>query len=94
MGFKKSRGEKLDKKKLSIDYKAEYKNITIKTLDGAIIQGKINLALNQRVSDIFTKSDAPFIVMIDAFSKETEGKILFVNKRHIIWAEPEEDSSK
>ncbi|MGB5157827.1 DUF6812 domain-containing protein [Desulfobacterium sp. N47] len=78
----------MDKKKPGTNYKAKYREVTIKTSDGAIIQGKINLSLNQRVSDIFTKSDAPFIVMVDAFSKEGEGKIMFINKRHIIWAEP------
>ncbi|MBU3946824.1 MAG: hypothetical protein KJ826_01205 [Proteobacteria bacterium] len=81
----------MDKKKSCTNYKAKYREVTIKTSDGTIIQGKINLSLNERVSDIFTKSDAPFIVMVDAFSKDVKGKILFVNKKHIIWAEPVEN---
>ncbi len=83
--------KQLDTTTLETSYKVKYKQVTIKTSDGAIIQGKINLSLNERVSDIFTKSEAPFVVMINAFSKEGEGKTLFINKRHIIWVEPEEN---
>lgn len=82
----------MDKKMPGNNYKAKYREVTIKTSDGAIFQGKINLSLNQRVSDIFTKSDAPFVVMVDAFSKEGGGKTLFINKKHIIWAEPMENT--
>ena len=38
------------------NYKAEYKNITIKTTDGSTIYGKINIGEKERVSDIFTRS--------------------------------------
>jgi hypothetical protein len=68
-----------------------YKKITIKTTDGATIQGKVNLTPKERVSDLFTKSKSPFIVLIDAFLREGHGKILVVNKEHIVWVEPEED---
>jgi len=68
----------------------EYRSITIKTTDGSTIHGKVNLAYKQRVSDLFTKCDAPFLIMVDVMSKETKGKVMFVNKEHIVWAEPEE----
>ena len=68
-----------------------YKKITIKTTDGATIQGRVNLTSKERVSDLFTKSKSPFIVLVDAFLKERQGKTLFVNKEHIVWVEPEED---
>jgi hypothetical protein len=71
--------------------KPVYKKITIKTTDGATIQGKVNLTSKERVSDLFTKSKSPFIVLIDAFLREGQGKILVVNKEHIVWVEPEED---
>ena len=70
--------------------KADYKKITVKTSDGSTIQGKITVSSNQRVSDIFTKSEAPFIVMVDVSYRDGVGKILFVNKRHILWVEPED----
>ena len=68
-----------------------YKKITIKTTDGATIQGRVNLTSKERVSDIFTKGKSPFIVLIDAFLREGQGKILVINKEHIVWVEPEED---
>ena len=69
---------------------AEYRLITIKTTDGTTIQGKVNLAYKQRVSDLFTKCTSPFLIMIDVMSKESKGRVMFVNKEHIVWAEPEE----
>jgi len=80
----------LEQIKKAICTKTDYRRITVKTSDGSTIQGKINVESNQRVSDIFTKSEAPFIVMIDVSYRDGVGKILFVNKRHIIWIEPEE----
>ena len=67
-----------------------YKKITVRTSDGATIQGKVNLGTNQRVSDIFTTGDAPFIVIVEAFLREGAGKILIINKKHIVWVEPED----
>ena len=67
-----------------------YKKITIKTTDGATIQGRVNLTSKERVSDLFTKSKSPFIVLIDVFLREGQDKTLVVNKEHIVWVEPEE----
>jgi Ni2+-binding GTPase involved in maturation of urease and hydrogenase len=72
------------------DYQAEYKIITIKTTDGSTIYGKINIGEKERVSDIFTINKSPFVVMVDASYKENVGKTMFINKKHIVWAEPEE----
>ena len=69
----------------------EYRTITVKTTDGSTFQGKVNLTEMQRVSDLFTQSPAPFIVMVDVRHREGEGKTLVVNKNHIIWVEPEDD---
>ncbi|MBU4002222.1 MAG: hypothetical protein KKF30_17360 [Proteobacteria bacterium] len=74
-----------------IFFSANYRKITIKTVDGELILGKINLASKQRVSDLFTKDESSFIVMVDAVSKDVQGKTLFINKEHIIWVEPEDD---
>ena len=69
----------------------EYRPITIKTTDGSTIHGKVNLAYKQRVSDLFTKCTTPFLIMVEVMSKESKGKVMFVNKEHIVWAEPEEE---
>ena len=72
------------------DYVTDYRTITIKTTDGSTINGKVNLTSKQRVSDLFTDADSQFIILVDAVTKEGSGKILFINKEHIVWAEPEE----
>ena len=74
-----------------IQFSANYRKITIRTTDGETILGKINLSSKQRVSDIFTKSESQFIILVDAVSKGVNRKTLFVNKDHIVWAEPEEN---
>ena len=71
-------------------YVTDYRSITIKTTDGSTINGKVNLTSKQRVSDLFTESSSPFLIMVDAVTRDGSGKILFVNKEHIVWAEPEE----
>ncbi len=70
-------------------YKTEIRKIVIKTTDGETMSGKINIGVKERVSDIFTNEDNPFIVLFDAEHKNTSGKVLFVNKNNIVWAEPE-----
>jgi hypothetical protein len=71
-------------------YQVKYKNITIKTTDGSTVYGKINIGEKERVSDIFTSKKNSFIVLVDVSYKENVGKTMFINKKHIVWAEPEE----
>jgi hypothetical protein len=40
--------------------------VRIKTLDGTEMKAKVNLAHENRISDLFTKTDNPFIVLLDA----------------------------
>ena len=70
-------------------YKKVYKRITIRTTDGSTLLGKVNLGVKERVSDLFTRTETPFIVLFDAEHSGT-GKVLIVNKNNIVWAEPED----
>mgnify|MGYP001104962215 CR=1 FL=1 len=66
------------------------RQVTIRTVDGSILQGSVNLGVKDRVSDLFTKTEDPFVVLFDAaYSGGTE-KVLIVNKIHIVWIEPED----
>jgi len=66
-------------------------DVTIKTLDGSLVEGKVNLGYENRMSDLFTKTDNPFIVVFDATHVGSpKKKVLVVNKQHIVWAEPRE----
>ena len=72
------------------NYQVEYKKITLRTTDGSTINGRVNIGQKQRVSDLFTSSEEPFVVLVDVSLKDGFGKTMFVNKRHIVWVEPEE----
>lgn len=71
-------------------YETDYKTITIKTTDGSTVQGKINISPSERVSDLFTLQKGPFVVVVEASSKQVSGKTLFINKEHIVWVEPDD----
>ena len=72
------------------NYKTDYRKIMIKTTDGATLMGKVNIGIKDRVSDMFTKSDSQFIILLSAEHGAGSGKVLIINKNHIVWAEPEE----
>jgi hypothetical protein len=67
-----------------------YKKITLKTSDGETIQGHVYLRANTRVSDLFTRSESPFVVVVNALLRSGQDKILIINKDHILWVEPED----
>ena len=71
-------------------YKREYRRISIKTIDGSTLVGKVNIGIKKRVSDVFTKTENPFIVVVDVEHQDISGKVLFVNKSNIVWVEPED----
>ena len=75
-------------------YRKVYRKVTIKTTDGSTLSGKINIGLHERASDLFTKTESPFIVLFDVELKEASGKVFFINKNHIVWAEPDPEDYK
>lgn len=72
------------------NYQTDYRIITVKTIDGSSVQGKVNIAPNQRVSDLLTLQQGPFLVVVEASYAESSGKTLLINKDHIVWIEPED----
>ena len=65
--------------------------IRIKLTDGQEIVGKINIAEYgvSRISELFTRKDLPFIVVFDYDCQEENCyNVLFVNRDHILWAQP------
>jgi hypothetical protein len=77
--------QKIEKKKEIITG-----HISLKTVDGSVIRGKINLDDKERVSDVLMRSDSPYLIIFDASTSNVEGKVFIVNKQHIIWIEPED----
>lgn len=71
-------------------YKEEYRKISIRTSDGSSLSGKVNIGIKVRVSDLFTRTDDPFIVLSDVKQGDSSQKVLFINKNHIVWVEPQD----
>ena len=80
-----------------ISRRIEAHKVSIKLVDGSLVQGKVNL-LNaeevvQRVSDIFTKLSDPFVVVFDVTTEGRGGRVLILNKRNVAWVSPEDEPS-
>ena len=64
---------------------------TVHTFDGPVIRGKINTTHMERLSDLFTKDQSPFVVIYNAtVGDDTKNKTLILNKSGIFWVEPDE----
>jgi hypothetical protein len=78
-----------------ISRKRDSREVTIKLVDGSLIKGTVNLHhdehMIQRVSEIFTQIDDPFLVVYDATFEGQSDRVLIINKRNIVWASPEND---
>ena len=74
--------------------------IRIKLVDGTKINGRVNINRNDgfnRVSDLVVGDREPFLILVDAtvnqegLDNPVRHKTMFVNKKHILWATPEEN---
>jgi hypothetical protein len=78
-----------------ISRKRDSREVTLKLVDGSLIKGKVNLHhdehMLQRVSEIFTQIDEPFLVIYEATFEGKSDRVLIINKRNIVWASPEND---
>jgi hypothetical protein len=81
-----------------ISRRIDARKITIKMVDGSLVQGKVNVyhdeEVVQRVSDIFTKLTDPFVVVFDATAEGRSGRVLILNKRNIAWVSPEDEPAR
>ena len=78
----------------------ETRIIRLKLVDGTLVNGYININRDKgydRLSDLITNNSEPFLVMYNVtahpghIDNPIHYKTLFINKIHIIWAEPDED---
>jgi len=81
-----------------ISRRIEARKVTIKMVDGSLVQGKVNIyhdeEVVQRVSDIFTKLSDPFIVVFDSTAEGKSGRVLILNKNNIAWVSPEDEPAR
>jgi len=67
--------------------------VKIKLSDGSMIYGEVNLLSEggtNRLSELFTKGESPFIVVFNASKQGSKGQTFVVSKSHIIWVSPTE----
>ena len=74
----------------TLDENARYVRITVRTADGETLNGRVNMAGKDRLSDVFTSEDSPFFVLVDVATEDLGGRTLFVNKHHVVWVETED----
>jgi DUF4097 and DUF4098 domain-containing protein YvlB len=74
--------------------------IRLKLVDGTLVNGQVNINRDQgydRVSDLLTNNRESFLILYNVtahpgnIDNPIRYKTLFINKDHIIWAEPDED---
>jgi hypothetical protein len=65
--------------------------ISIRLVDGTVMKGSLNLHKYNRVSDCLNSKDSDqFLTIYDGCMEGAEGKVVIINRDHIIWAIPEE----
>ena len=72
------------------DNDAKYAKITVRTTDGSNLTGKVYLGDQDRVSDLFTQAEKPFIVLVNYEHRTGSGDAIFINKTQIVWVVPED----
>lgn len=72
--------------------KVKQQDILIKLTDHSVVKGKINLyqrgSLANRLSDIFTVREEPFIVVFGIKDEYSGNEVMIINKAHIMWISP------
>ncbi len=72
--------------------------VLVKTTDGSIIRGRINLnaetAPMDRVSDLLIKGENQFLVMCEATVQGRKDAVIIINKNQIVWLLEEDASSE
>ena len=71
-------------------FSTNYNSITVKLVDGTILDGKINILPHKRLSDFINSSDKGFVVVVEGSSIDINDKTIFINKHKVAWIEPNE----
>ena len=68
--------------------------VKVRCADGSTVLGFVNLSCEatgfDRVSEIFTEGEKPFIVVFDAMSRGKGQRVMIINKSHVVWVSPED----
>ena len=67
-----------------------YKDVTVKLTDGTVLNGKVNIYSQGRVSDVFTNKEKTFVIIVESDSAERSYQTIVVNKKEVVWVEPDD----
>jgi hypothetical protein len=82
------------------DKDIENRIIRLRLVEGVLVNGQININRSRgydRLSDLIADYREPFLILhnvtvhLGNIDNPVRHKTLFINKDHIIWAEPDED---
>jgi hypothetical protein len=73
-----------------VKYEVNYKNITVKTIDGSMITGKVNIQNFQRLSDMLKHSMEKYLTITSEKGAYESKQVTIVNRQYIIWAKAED----
>ena len=85
---------------MSKTYETESRTIRITLIDGTKINGQVNIKRepgHDRLSDLIATNREPFLVVFqaqvyeNALDNPVKLPTIFVNKKHILWATPDEN---
>ena len=71
-------------------FSTDYTSITVKLVDGTILDGRINILPHKRLSDFINSRDKGFVIVIEGSSLDIKDKTVFINKKKVAWIEPNE----
>ena len=71
-------------------FSTDYTSLTVKLVDGTILDGKINILPHKRLSDFINSKDKGFVIVIEGSSLDIKDKTVFINKKKVAWIEPNE----
>ena len=71
-------------------FSTDYTSITVKLVDGTILDGRINILPHKRLSDFINSRDKGFVIVIEGSSLDIKDKTVFINKKKVAWVEPNE----
>ena len=80
-----------------IEMEKEIKNclVRIKLNDGTKINGQVNINGFDRLSDLMLDKQQSFLILVNAviymdnMERPVKQKVVFVNKKYIVWATPD-----
>ena len=72
------------------EHRTNYKYVTVKLTDGTVLNGKVNIYPKGRISDVFTSKEKTFVIIVESDSVERSYQTIVVNKKEVVWVEPED----